>query len=148
MKKINIVILATILLFSLSLSFGKTSEAASFTYKKGDILITKTTSSKGILGHSAIVVDSGHVMHTSGWKSEPYPAKFTIAKWTSRYKTVKVVRPSSSTLGAKAAANAMKYFYGKKIKYKITKNPTDINPTLIAVNWYGIHTIKQAKNLN
>ena len=53
-------------------------------YKKGDILITERTSSKGITGHVAIYIGNGKVLHTSGWKSEPHPKVMTIKKWSKR----------------------------------------------------------------
>lgn len=91
------------------------TEAQAITYKPGDILVTNSTSAKGIAEYSAIAINSKKVIHTSGWsspKSELYPKVMTIKDWESRYKNkVKVVRPNSSTLGK----NAVKYFKNKRI---------------------------------
>lgn len=100
----------------------QTHKVDAATYKPGDILVTNDTIKKGIVGHAAIVIDSKNVIHTSGWKNEPYPTKLTISKWKKRYHNkVKQVRPNSATLGKKAAANAKKYFYQKKIPYSLPK---------------------------
>ena len=120
-------------------SFNKTEAATS--YKKGDIFVTSSTSKNGITGHTGIVIDSNTILHTSGWKSEPYPTTISISNWLKRYPKTKVSRPNSSTLGSKAADMAVKYFKGKKINYKITFNPKDIDPNTYCSElvWYSYY---------
>ena len=125
------------------LSLSQT-EAQAITYKPGDILITNSTSSKGIAGHSAIAINSKEVIHTSGRsrpKSELYPKVMTIKDWKSKYKNkVKVVRPNSSTLGKKAAKNAVKYFKNKKIPYSIKTPLTSTKKTYCSqLVWYSYY---------
>ena len=111
-----------------------------FKYKKGDILITDSTSAKGIVGHTGIYIGNNQVLHTSGWKSEPWPRVMSLKDWVDRYKKrVKVVRYSDSSKAAKAADNAVKYFKGKKIGYRVTENPRDIDPYTYCseIVWYS-----------
>lgn len=120
------------------------TKAQALTYKPGDILITNSTSSKGIAGHSAIVINSKKVIHTSGWKkpkSELYPKIMTIKDWKSRYKNkIKVVRPKSSDLGKKAAKNAVKYFKDKKIPYSINASLKNTKKTYCSqLVWYSYY---------
>lgn len=139
MKKI------TALLFSFTLAIGlfyptnKDTASAAFAYKKGDILITDRTSSKGITGHTAIYIGKNQVLHTSGWKSEPYPKVMSLSSWLKRYdKRVKVLRYKSSKVAGKAADQAVKAFKSKKIKYSITPNPKNISKTYCSeLVWYS-----------
>lgn len=109
-------------------------------YLPGDILITTSTSSAGIAGHSAIVLNSTTVIHTSGWKSEPYPLKMSISNWKARYPKVKAIRPISSTLGQTAASKASYYFAGKSIPYRITAGPTSNTYTYCSeLVWYSYY---------
>ena len=133
------------LLFSFTLAIGlfyptqQDTASAAFSYKKGDILITDRTSSKGVTGHTAIYIGNNQVLHTSGWKSEPYPTVMTLSKWVKRYdKRVKVLRYKSSKVAGKAADQAVKAFKGKKIKYSITTNPKNISKTYCSeLVWYS-----------
>lgn len=123
-----------------SLFLLNTNEANAISYKPGDIFITKSTSSKGLTGHSGIVIDSKTILHTSGAKSSPYPKTLSIKDWNKRYPKTKVVRPNSAALGKKAAANAKKYFQNKKIKYKISNNPRNIKYTYCSeIVWYSYY---------
>ena len=114
---------------------------AAIANKPGDIIITNSTSSKGITGHIGIYIDSTTILHTSGWKSEPYPTTISEKKWHERYAKSKVIRPTSSKLGQDAAKMAKKYFKDKKINYKITANPKDINPNTYCSElvWYSYY---------
>ena len=77
--------------------------SAAFSYKKGDILITDRTSSKGVTGHAAIYIGGGKVLHTSGWKSEPHPKVMTIKKWSKQDDNrIKVLRYKNSKTATKA----------------------------------------------
>ena len=106
----------------------------------GDIYITKSTSSKGVTGHVGIEIDRGKILHTSGWKSEPYPTVISKADWNKRYPKTKVVRHSSQNVAVKAASNAKKYFEGKKISYSITSDPTNISKTYCSeLVWYSYY---------
>jgi len=141
MKKIaKLVIMFTVILSSLSLATTANFASAATSYKAGDIFITKSTSSKGVAGHSAIAINSTTLLHTSGWKSEPYPKEISIKDFLKRYPKTKVIRPSSSTVGTKAAQNATKYFKGKKIPYEVTTNPTNIKKTYCSeLVWYAYY---------
>lgn len=121
---------------------------SSFTFKPGDILITKTTepatSGYGWVGHSAIVINSTTVLHTSGrGGTEKYPKPMSINEWINgykRYPTVKVVRPNDSALGKKAASAAVKYFKDKSIPYSITGGPYNIKQTYCSeLVWYAYY---------
>ncbi|MCE4958070.1 hypothetical protein, partial [Macrococcoides caseolyticum] len=79
--------------------------------------------------HAGIYVTSTTILHTSGRKSEPYPRYISEGNWHKRYASSKVIRPTSSTRGKKAAAMAKKYFYGKRIPYAITPGLLNIKKT-------------------
>ncbi|MFB5664069.1 hypothetical protein [Alteribacillus sp. HJP-4] len=115
------------------------SEAA--TYKAGDIFITKTSSAKGLTGHTGIAISSTEIAHTSGRSSEPYPTTISISEWNSRYPETKVIRPNSSSLGEEAAEKASHYFVGENIDYWITSNPKDIDPYTYCSElvWYSYY---------
>lgn len=140
-----------VLVFTLFFALFNPSKSEAATYQKGDIFITTSTSSQGIAGHAAIAISSTQVIHTSGWKSEPYPTVMTISAWMTRYKNkVKVIRPKSSTLGAAAADQAVKYFKDKKIGYFITPNPKDINPNIYCSElvWYAYYKAGKSYKIN
>lgn len=133
-------IITFLLVFAFVFSIFDVSKADAFTYKPGDILVTNSTSSKGITGHAGIVINSTTVLHTSGWKSEPYPLTISITNWNKRYSKTKVVRPDSATKGQKAANAAVTYFKGKKIPYALTANPRNINSTYCSeLIWYAYY---------
>ena len=136
MKKI---LLSLVLVIGLFYPTTKDSASAAFSYKKGDILITDRTSSKGITGHVAIYIGNNKVLHTSGWKSEPVPKVMTIKKWSKRYNNrIKVLRYKNAKTASKAADMAKKYFKDKKIKYAITTNPKNISKTYCCeLVWYS-----------
>lgn len=147
LKKIIISFLI-ILVISLTLNPNKRVQAIS--YQKGDIFITNSvgSSGKGIVGHTGIVVGKNLILHTSGWKKEPYPRiiKIKVPKnsketsWFNRYPKTKVARPNSEYLGEQAAKNAIKYFKGKKIGYRISPNPKDIAKTYCSeLVWYSYY---------
>lgn len=136
--------LLSVLVLAIIFTFfqGNNKVEAAINNKPGDIIVTQSTSFKGIAGHVGIYVSSTEILHTSGWKSEPYPRIITESQWHKRYtKGSKVIRPTSSTLGSKAASNAKKYFLGKKINYKITSNPKDIDPNTYCSElvWYSYY---------
>lgn len=129
------------LVFSLLISIGFIStETEAATYRAGDIIITKSTSAKGIVGHAGIFISPTVILHTSGKSVDPYPTTITVSTWNSRYPQSKVIRPNSATLGANAAAQAKAAFDGKKIPYAITPNPKNINYTYCSeIVWYSYY---------
>ena len=139
MKKIALLLFSFTLAIGLFYPTNQDTASAAFSYKKGDILITDRTSSKGITGHTAIYIGKNQVLHTSGWKSEPHPKVMSLSSWLKRYdKRVKVLRYKSSKVAGKAADQAVKAFKGKKIKYSITTNPKNISKTYCSeLVWYS-----------
>lgn len=139
MKKQAKLLLIFVLAIGLFYPTNQDTASAAFSYKKGDILITDRTSSKGITGHVAIYIGDGKVLHTSGWKSEPHPKVMTVKKWSKRYNNIiKVLRHKNSKTAAKAASMAVKHFKDKKIKYSITTNPKNISKTYCSeLVWYS-----------
>lgn len=136
MKKISKISIFIVFYF---VFFGMKADAA-INNKPGDIIVTNSTTASGIIGHSGIYIDATHILHTSGWKSEPYPKVITEKNWHARYKHSKVVRPSSSSIGKKAADKAKYYFQNKKIPYKITLNPANITNTYCSeLVWYSYY---------
>lgn len=137
MKKFAILPLVAVLSFSF---FGGNKSEAAIDNKPGDIIVTKSTSGSGVVGHSGIYIDATHILHSSGWKSEPYPTVISESNWHKRYSQSKVIRPKSSTTGSNAAAKAKSYFQGKKIPYKVTKGPTNISNTYCSeLVWYSYY---------
>ncbi|RAS87264.1 hypothetical protein [Priestia endophytica] len=120
MKRVTKLFFVPVLLGVFFVGFfnGNTTEAA-IANKPGDIIITNSTVSSGLTGHTGIYIDSTTILHTSGRKGEPYPTTISESKWHSRYAHSKVIRPVSSSLGQSAANNAVKYFKGKRIPYSI-----------------------------
>ena len=139
MKKQAKLLLIFVLAMGLFYPTTKDSASAAFSYKKGDILITDRTSSKGITGHAAIYIGNNQVLHTSGWKSEPYPKVMSLSSWLKRYdKRVKVLRYKSAKVAGKAADQAVKAFKNKKIGYRVTTNPKNISKTYCSeLVWYS-----------
>lgn len=140
MKKIFSILFTSCLAFIISVSIS-TKDAKALTYKAGDILVTDKTKPAGLAGHSAIVIDSKHVLHTSGWKTEPYPKVMTIKKWSERYgNRVKVVRPKSAAKGKAAASNAKKYFENKKLPYSLKAKLKSTEKTYCSqLVWYSYY---------
>lgn len=141
MKKIIFLLFSVVLVTGLFPTSNNTASAATSPYKKGDILITDQTSSKGLTGHVAIFIGNGKVLNMSGWKSEPHPRVMTIKDWEKRHKKrVKVLRYKSAKVASKAADQAVKYFKDKKIKYRVAADPTNINTTYCSeLVWYSYY---------
>ncbi len=77
-------------------------EAGSFSFKAGDILVTKSTDSSGLLGHTGIVLTNPkNVLHIRGPGAKP--AVISINQWLSDYPATKVVRFNSSSRAYDAA---------------------------------------------
>ncbi|MFD4707005.1 hypothetical protein ACFWM3_19360 [Gottfriedia sp. NPDC058432] len=111
--------------------------AASFSYKPGDILVTDDAGVKGLVGHSGIVINATQLLHIQG--PGYYPKVINISTWTKNYKTTYVARHHNAAVGSNAAQKAIRYFKDKKIAYKITTNPTDIDPYTYCseIVWYS-----------
>lgn len=122
-----------------SLSTTPTINAA-IVHKAGDILITNDTALAGIVGHMGIVLNSSMILHTSGWKSEPYPKIITMTEWHNRYSQTKSIRPNNATLGASAAQEAINNFGAKEIPYFISPGVTNISKTYCSeLVWYSYY---------
>lgn len=104
---------------------------SSFKLKKGDVLITNGTSSKGLTGHAAIAISSKTVIHISG--SGAHPSTKSFASFKKDYgkgkKWVKVYRSKKAGAGTKAGNWAIKNYKGKKYKYGINTKLSKKNPT-------------------
>jgi uncharacterized protein YycO len=139
-KMLQLIVIFTFILSSVSLVTTATSTKAAISNKPGDIIITRSTSSKGVTGHIGIYIDATTILHTSGWSSEPYPKTISESGWHSRYAESKVIRPNSSTLGQSAASKAIYYFKGKSIPYSVTTGPTNISQTYCSeLVWYSYY---------
>lgn len=121
--------------------FGSLAPAqteAALKYKAGDILITKSTSSYGLTGHTGIMLNGSTALHIQ--KPGTYPKKISIKSWLKKYPKTKVVRPKSDTIGPKAAKKASSSFVDKKIGYRITMGPTSIKYTYCSeIVWYSYY---------
>ncbi|PAF35576.1 hypothetical protein CHH58_16100 [Terribacillus saccharophilus] len=142
LKKLSrILISALIIVLGIGLFNVDSADAA--TYQPGDIFITDATSYDGITGHVAIYLGGGGLMHTSGWKTEPYPETISVDKFKSRYKNrIKVIRPPNAKVGQKAVDAAMNYFYGRNIPYSVvpTGGLTNISKTYCSeLVWYSYY---------
>lgn len=139
MKKILLFVLTFTLAFIFVFSQSNVAEAA-IKNKPGDIIVTKSTSSKGVTGHVGIYIGEKTILHTSGWKSEPYPTTISESNWHKRYAKSKVIRPNSSKLGADAAAMAKKHFKDKKISYSISAKMKKKDKTYCShLVWYSYY---------
>lgn len=107
-------------------SSDATMARASFTPKKGDVIITNGTSSAGILGHAGIATSSGYVFHIAG--PGYHPGYITFSSWHNNYTNknrtswTKVYRHNSSTVANAAANWAVNTYSGSNAEYKITGN--------------------------
>lgn len=139
LKKILILFLAIFTLTGISLIFSP-KNAQALTNKPGDVIITKHTTFKGILGHTGIFISKDEILHTSGWKNEPYPRLISKKNWEKRYGNSQVIRPKSSTLGKKAADSAVKYFKNKKIPYSLKASLKSNKKTYCSqLVWYSYY---------
>lgn len=113
---------------------GYANIAASYSLKKGDILISNATSSAGLTGHAGIAVSSKYILHIAGANQKP--ALISLSSWKSRYgkphswrSITWVYRVSNSSVANKAADWAYKNFYKKNYTYKIDTKIYSLNPT-------------------
>lgn len=99
---------------------------ASFTPKKGDVIITNGTSSAGILGHAGIATSSNQILHIAG--KGYHPVYISFSSWHRKYTNkdsnswTKVYRHNSSTVANAATNWAVNTYAGSNAEYKITSN--------------------------
>ncbi len=129
-----------------------------FKLKKGDILVSNGTSSKGLTGHAGIVVSNNKILHIAG------PGKkvqeYTVNKWQKRYGIIKgqkdgktrtkVYRINSASKAGVAGKWAESSYKGKTYKYGTGGKLTSKNPTYCskivwqAYNYVGV--VNKPKN--
>lgn len=73
----------------------------------GDILVSNSTSSAGIVGHAGIVTSHFTVASIAGYGY--HPEEISISKWFKKYPNEKVIRYSDSDAAADAAEWATTY---------------------------------------
>lgn len=125
-KRFLSIFFSMILIFSMTVPvYGATVNG--FNYIAGDVLVTTSTSSKGLTGHAGIVHPNGKdIIHIAGPGYKP--SVISIKSWLSQYKSTKVVRHKNKTISYKAANWALNYYIngtGKNTSYRITINPKD-----------------------
>lgn len=126
--------------------------------KKGDILISNGTSSKGLTGHAGIAISKNKVLHIAG------PGKkvqvVSVSTWQKTYGIVKgqadgktktkVYRPKSTKNAKKAADWAEKNYKGKNYKYGTGRKLSDKNPTYCSkIVWQAydsVNAVDKPKN--
>ncbi len=136
-----------------------TTFASGPTLKKGDILISNGTSSKGLTGHAGIAVSKNEVLHIAG------PGKkvqvVSVSTWQKRYGIVKgqvdgktktkVYRPKSTKNAKKAADWAVKNYKGKNYKYGTGRKLSDKDPTycskIIWQAYNSVNAVDKPKNI-
>lgn len=106
-----------------------TLSTQSISIKSGDVIITNSTVSSGLLGHSAIALGSNEILDIPG------PGKsvrtLTVSAFCSDYSDgwIKVYRPTTSSWGTSAAAWARTTYKGSSAVYKITNNINSTSET-------------------
>ena len=136
-KKIASVLLSFAILASSFALPSKNVEAA-ITYRAGDILVTRSTSSYGLTGHAGLVLSENVILHiqTYGYT----PARITKSTWLNNYPQTKVIRPNSESLGREAVKKALDAFDGKNIDYGLSGPPTNIEETYCSeIVWYSYY---------
>lgn len=137
-SKMLIKIVVALLAFLFIGIIGNNNNSYALSYKKGDVLTTKSTSASGLTGHNGIYIGKGKVLDTP--RVHRYPRVVPVKKWIKSYPKTKVIRPKKASLGNKAANNAIKYFKGKKIPYAVTVNPKNIKKTYCSeIVWYSYY---------
>lgn len=120
-KKSSTILLLFIMIFTLCTSVSFAAEAKPLaddpgvfypgTYTKakpGDMLVSNSTSSKGLTGHAAIVTDNLTVVHIGGIGENP--EEISLSRFFKRYdNSVKVIRYTSSRDAKKAGEWARTY---------------------------------------
>ncbi|KIN30881.1 hypothetical protein [Bacillus subtilis] len=140
-------------MLSTSTSNIKVTQLSSFRIKPGDILITNSTSSNGIVGHSAIANGANHILDMPGYGNKSdNNRQLTVSQWLSKYNHgwIKVYRLKDSSMAAKVARYADRNFYSSNgsstknihIAYKIDrhlyqKSPSYCSKLVYDAYYYG-----------
>lgn len=107
--------------------------------RAGDILITNSTSSAGILGHAAIANGDYHILDMPGGSAGN--RQLTTSKWVDKYsdngKWIKVYRLDNQTLARQVASYADTHYYSTTgsstqnvfLDYGLTPHLYSFNPT-------------------
>lgn len=114
----------------------------------GDILVTRSTSSSGLLGHTGIVIDAGYVVHIRG--TGYHPAKISLASWFSSYPSTRVVRVGGLDIytSAKAGQWAKNYQINySTANYSLATTLTSYNPTYCSKIVWQAYKYGTGKNI-
>ncbi|MFB4212872.1 peptidoglycan amidohydrolase family protein [Shouchella sp. JSM 1781072] len=114
---------------------------AQYVPKKGDIVVTSSTSASGVAGHAGIFRDNLHIIHfqskAAGIKND------TWSQWKSKYPKTKVLRPSEANRSkANVWVTNNYYIKNKQPTYKINTELAKTNPSYCSKivwqsYWYG-----------
>lgn len=131
---------------------SSSSSKASFSLKRGDILVSNGTASLGLTGHAGIALNSNSILHISGPGKNP--VVITAKTWASKYGLIKgqkdgrtrtqVFRIKSSDKAGAAALWANDVYKGKKYRYGTGGKLTSKDPTYCskiiwqAYNYVGV----------
>lgn len=115
-------------------------------FRPGDILVGCTNVNgfpPGYMGHSAIVVDPGHIVEAVvTW---PTIRKVPISVFQHDHPIYVVIRPASSELGQKAALSALDYLqkYQENVQRGQNQPPFSFRPNIpLEDPWQGIYCSK------
>lgn len=138
---------------SASTSKIKVTQLSSFKIKPGDILITNSTSSAGIVGHCAIANGANHILDMPGYgNKKDNNRQLTVSQWLSKYSNgwIKVYRLKNSSIASKVAKYADRHYYSstgsaKKnihIAYGLTRRLYKFSPSYCSklvydAYWFG-----------
>ncbi|WP_369878239.1 hypothetical protein JNUCC21_14455 [Bacillus sp. JNUCC-21] len=144
---------AKVTLLSTTSSSVKVTSLSSFSVKPGDIFITNSTSSAGIIGHSAIANGSNHILDMPGYGNKSdNNRQLTVSQWVSKYNNgwIKVYRLKNSSLAAQVGKYADRHYWSttgssKKnihIPYKLTPHLYSVSPSYCSklvydAYWFG-----------
>lgn len=97
---------------------------SNITLQAGDILITNSTSSSGLVGHAAIALSDQRILHIPG--TGEHVTILTPVQFKQKYKDgwIKVYRLQNAVAGQAAADWAEKTYADAKATYRITMNLT------------------------
>lgn len=98
------------------------------TLRKGDILITNSTSSS-LIGHAAIALSSNEILHIQGRGYNPETVTRSWFEETYDDGWIRVYRLNDSDIASDAADWAEDTYEGSNAEYRITTNLTTTNET-------------------
>lgn len=145
-------------MLSTSTTGVKVTQLSSFKVKPGDIFITNSTSSAGIVGHSAIANGANHILDMPGYgNKKDNNRQLTVSQWLSKYNHgwIKVYRLKNSSMAAKVAKYADRNYYSSNgtskknihIEYKIDhhlfrKSPSYCSKLVYDAYYFGSGSAK------